>query len=169
MNKNGFYLSFVFSILFLTFLAGCEPDGPMPPEDKAPFEIYSQYHPKKAVITPLTEFIEGDDESSTMIKVYVSLNDSKDASVKSPGVFRFELFDYTARSSDVKGSRLIIWEDINLINYDKNSSHWRDYLRAYEFELFCDCVNSGKKYVIQITYMTPAGNRIIGEWVITYK
>ena len=65
----------------------------------------------------------------------VSLLDPFDCQIKSPGVFRFELYEYVQRSAEPKGQRVIIWPDIDLTECSENNNHWRDFLRAYEFNL----------------------------------
>ena len=123
--------------------------------------IYAQYHPVKVHIVGLTKFSEIDPAASKSVLLsYAELVDEFGSRIKSPGIFRFELYDYVPRSSREKGSRVFAWPDIDLNSPAKNSSFFRDYLRSYEFKLNLDfAVQSGKIYILEATFITPAGKR----------
>ena len=161
----------VFFFIFLLAEAGCE-QPPVPPEVPAEtyngFDRFSTYAPYAAVkinILPLTEFIDVGDAQQAQIHLYVSLLDSFGSQIKSPGVFRFELYERVLRSAEPKGKRVFIWQDIDLTNPVKNNDCWRDFLRAYEFNLPFEPGGS-QSYILQATCLCPSGRRLSAEFVL---
>ena len=160
----------VFFFIFLLVEAGCE-QPPTPPEipaeagnDFSRLSIYTRYAPVKIDIVPLTEFISrGDARDVSQIKLYVGLLDSFGSQIKSPGVFRFELYEKVQRSAEPKGRRLVIWPDIDLTDPVKNNEYWRDFLRAYEFNLPFE-LGGNQSYVLQVTYLCQSGRRLSTEF-----
>jgi hypothetical protein len=155
--------------MFLLLLcgAGCEPtDTEL--SSRADFNQLSAYGPVKLDIMPLTEFTRtGDNEKPSKIKVYVSLLDSFNCQIKTPAVFRFELYDKVPRSAEPKGKRIAIWPDINLTDAAKNNDYWRDFLRAYEFDLPFE-PESNRSYILQITSLCPGGRRLSAEFTLKH-
>jgi len=159
---------FVPSVLFL--VGACEPanQGSAPPAetDSAQSSGCEGYAPTSIEILPLTEFAQADDQGQpSRIRVYVSLLDCYGCQIKSAGVFRFELFERVPRSAVPKGKRIAIWPSVDLTSPDKNQQHWRDYLRAYEFELDFE-PESGRDYILEVTCSRPLGRRLSAEIVI---
>jgi hypothetical protein len=161
--------------LLLLGVAGCGPANIKPsPKVDSGFNQPSEsaagsltaYDPAKVDITPLTEFtIAGDGEKPSNIKVYVSLLDAFDCQIKAPAVFRFELYERVPLSADPKGPRILIWPDIDLTDAAKNNEHWRDFLRAYEFDLPFELEN-GKSYILQVTSLCPNGKRLSADFTL---
>jgi hypothetical protein len=155
--------------IFLLLLggAGCEPAATeSPSRTDSGFNQPSEYSPVKVDIMPLTEFtIAGNGEKLSKIKVYVSLLDAFDCQIKTPAVFRFELYDKVPRSAKPKGRRILIWPDIDLNDAVKNNEHWRDFLRAYEFNLPFE-PESNESYILQVTSLCPGGKRLSAEFVL---
>ena len=159
----------IFFFVLLLVEAGC---GPMSADLLAPTgsdpNLFSAYTPVKVDIMPLTEFITtADAEGVSQLKVYVSLLDSFDCQVKSPGVFRFELYEYVQRSGEARGRRIVIWPDIDLTKADENNSYWRDFLRAYEFNLDFG-PQRDKTYILQVTCLCPNGKRLSADFALKY-
>jgi hypothetical protein len=158
----------LFFFLLLAFWAGCEPAASETPSKADSglnqLSVYASYVPVKVDIMPLTEFITvGDDEEETKIRIYVSFLDAFDSQIKTPGVFRFELYERVQRSAEPKGGRITIWPDIDLTDVVKNNEHWRDFLRAYEFTL--DFKPAGNQsYILQVTCLCPSGRRLSAEF-----
>jgi len=127
--------------------------------------LYAGYLPQRVDIMPLTGLVEG--ESGTQIDVYVSLLDSSGYQARSPGIFRFEVYERVLRSSQRKGARVAIWPDIDLTEPAANSEYWRDFLRAYEFKLDFEPA-AGKSYVMEITFLSSVsgGGRLSAEFEI---
>ena len=125
--------------------------------------VHASYMPVKVDIMPLTEFIRaGDVGEMSGIKVYVSLLDAFDCQLKAPAVFRFELYEYVQRSAQPKGRRIAIWPDIDLTEPGINNEYWRDFFRAYEFNL--DFVpKRNQSYILQVTSLCPTGKRLSAE------
>jgi hypothetical protein len=168
MRAVGVIARIIFVVLLLAE-AGCGPTRTeFRPSADIRFNLLSAYAPVKIDIMPLTKFVGvGEDEETSTINVYVSLLDSFGCQGKSPGVFRFELYDHVERSADKKGRRIIIWQDIDLTNVVENNNYWRDFLRAYEFNLDFEPQNN-RSYVLQVTCLCPSGKRLLDEIVIKY-
>jgi hypothetical protein len=154
--------------MFLLLLggAGCEPaDAELSSAAGSGFNQLSEYGPVKIDIMPLTELAAENGEKPSKIKVYVSLLDAFDCQIKTPAVFRFELYDRVTRSAEPKGRRILIWPDINLNDAAKNNEYWRDLLRAYEFNLPFE-PEGGKSYILQVTSLCSNGRRLSAEFVL---
>jgi len=161
----------VFFFIFLLVDAGCKHQQ-LPPEppaktdnDFSMLSIYARYAPVKIDIMPLTELISAGDVEQGQINLYVSLLDSFGSQIRSPGIFRFELYQRVQRSAKPKGGRIVIWPDIDLTDPVKNNEHWRDFLRAYEFNL---PIESGlsKNYILEVTCLCPNGKRLSSEFTL---
>jgi len=127
--------------------------------------VYSHFAPAKISIMPLTEFIGSNDDREANIHPYVSLLDSFGSQIKSPCVFRFELYQRVQRSAEPKGRRVIIWPDVDLTDPVTNDEYWRDFLRAYEFNLPFESA-SNLSYVLQVTCLCPTGRRLSDEFAL---
>ena len=153
----------IFFLCLLLVEAGCE-SMPAKADNGSDISVYARYAPVKVDILPLTEFaIADDDENGSEINVYVSVLDSFGHQGKSPGTFRFELYRKLQRSAEPKGKRIVIWPDIDLTEPVKNNNHWRDFLRAYEFNLDFE-PQSNHSYILQVTYLCPNGRRLSAEF-----
>jgi len=169
--KLVYIIFLAFFLLLLTTNTGCE--QPKPPTDRTVItdnnihmlSFYTLYAPVKIDIMPLTEFASDSDTQRPKINVYVSLLDPFGSQTKSPGMFRFELYEYIQRSAEQKGKRAIIWPDIDLTNPLKNNDYWRDFLRAYVFSLPCEQTGN-QDYILQVTCLCPNGKRLSTEFMI---
>jgi hypothetical protein len=162
-------LSVVCLLAMLLANAGCEQFPGLTAKtnnDVKELSVYSRYAPAKINIMPLTEFISIGDTQQPNINLYVSLLDSFGSQIKSPCVFRFELYQKVQRSSEPKGSRVIIWPDIDLTDPAANNEYWRDFLRAYEFDLPFE-PDASQSYMLQVTCLCPNGKRISAEFALT--
>ena len=159
-----------FLFIFILTGAGCEhvQTGELQPTghngSQAP--VCTQYAPVKIDIMPLTEFVRPDGAESK-IALYVSLLDSFGSQIKSPATFRFELYPHVRRSAEPKGTRTIIWPDVDLSDPATNSRYWRDFLRAYEFDLPFEPAEN-QDYILQVTCLTPVARRISAEYSLNY-
>jgi hypothetical protein len=124
--------------------------------------IYTRFIPEKIDIMPLTEIVDSGDNQYPTINIYVSLIDPFGSQIKSPGVFRFELYEYMQRSAEPKGKRAVIWPDVDLTDPITNNDSWRDFLRTYEFSFPCERTNSND-YILQVTCLCPNGKRLSSE------
>ena len=154
--------------IFLLAAAGC---GQFPgrtskaDNDLNKISAYSRFAPDRINIIPLTEFINTDNIRQISIKPYVSLIDSFGSQIKSPGIFRFELYQRALRSAEPKGKRVVIWEDIDLTEPAINHEYWRDFLRAYEFDLPFE-LDVNQSYILQVTCQCPNGRRLSAEFAL---
>lgn len=128
---------------------------------------FSGYAPAKVDIMPLTEFIlTTKAKGSPKLRIYVSLLDAFNCQMKSPGVFRFELYEQVLRSPEPKGRRIAI-RDIDLTDAAKNNHCWRDFLRAYEYEFNLDFEpQADQSYILQATFLSADGRRLLAEFII---
>ena len=131
---------------------------------------YSGYSASQVSIIGLTEIIwRGDEMIPAVLTVYLDLLDSSGSRIKSPGVFRMELFTYVPRSSLPMGRRITAWDDVNLYQYADNNQYWQDHLRAYKFDLQLNFFpQKGQTYILQATCTTPSGRHLIDTSRITY-
>jgi len=105
--------------------------------------------------------IDADSGSSATISTYVSLHDRFDSSIKGPGVFRFELYEYVPRTGDNRGKRLYSWPEFDLEDAAVNNSYWKDVLRAYKFSLKTRIeADAPGLYILQVTCNSPSGKRL---------
>jgi len=156
-------------LFVLLLAAGCEPMsrgvGASGRRDSA-FIYTHHYAAEKIDIMPLTEFVGvGDAEGTFRLNVYVSLLDSFGSQVKGPAIFRFELYEKVPRSGEPKGGRVVIWPDIDLTDRSENNNYWRDFLRAYEFNLDFG-PGSEKSYILQVTCLCPNERRLSAEFEV---
>ena len=165
----------VFFVLLLTAV-GCEPPQVGIKKTETPLKsvndcnevsFYARYTPEKIDIVPLTEYTgDSDAGEESKIKVYVSLLDSFGYQMKSPGVFRFELYERVPRSAEPKGRRIAIWPDNDLTDIVENNRYWRDFLRAYEFDLPFES-EASQNYILEATCICPNGKRLSAEFTLT--
>ena len=125
---------------------------------------YASYAPAKVDIMPLTELVTASGQDSR-IHLYVSLLDAFGSQVKSPAVFRFELYEHVVRSAEPKGKRAVIWADFDLTSPAVNNEYWRDFLRAYEFNLPFEQA-TGQTCILQVTCLCPNGSRLASEFTL---
>ncbi len=164
-------ISHICLLMFILGQSGCEQTAgvaasPAKVDTGLDVSAYSDYAPAKIHITPLTGVVGSTDaQSGSKIDVYVSLLDSFGSQVKSPGIFRFELYEYAQRSAEPKGRRVAIWPDIDLTGSADNNRYWHDFLRAYQFDLPLE-LQSDQNYVLQVTLLSVSGKRLSDELVL---
>ena len=151
---------------------GCGPQVATPPPatvspnaDLDKVSAYLRYVPVKIDIMPLTELASMGGPQGARVNLYVSLLDAFGFQLKSPAVFRFELYEYVQRSAEPKGKRAVIWADIDLTDPVSNNAYWRDFLRAYEFSLPFEQAGS-QNYILQVTCLCPNGSRLSAELML---
>jgi hypothetical protein len=118
------------------------------------------FAPVKISVLPLSEFSGASGTGlSTVLNGYVALLDAFGSPLKTPGTLRFELYEYVPRSAEPKGQRVAIWPDLDLTDPAENNKYWRDFLRAYEFELDVRA-DRNKTYILEVTYLCPDNRRL---------
>jgi len=167
-----YLIRYAFLLILPLAQAGCSlapSTGRLPAKvdkNSSRLSAYTHYVPARVDIMPLTEFTSGDsDQSESRINVYVSLLDLFGCQMKSPAMFRFELYEKLRYSGEPKGKRITIWPDINLTDETENNNYWRDFLRAYEFNLKSELPRE-KDCLLQVTCMCPSGKRLSAEFAI---
>jgi hypothetical protein len=160
-------------VVFIVILScgGCE--KPVSPEKKIVQPdsesqknlVYSRYSPVKADILPLTGVVKTDNEEKLQLNLYISLLDAFGTQLKSPCIFRLEMYQKVQRSAEVKGVRLVIWPDMNLVEPEENNKYWRNYLRAYEFSLPLD-KQTGQSFIVEVTCLCPNDKRLTADFTL---
>jgi hypothetical protein len=165
MNKTR--LIILFSSLLILFNTGCEQEqhvSSTPARNVA--DSLQNYQPTSAIFLPLTNLKQSaEPHLPDTITAYIALQDSARCAVKAPAVFRFELYEFVPLSPEPKGKRLHIWPDIDLTSFRDNNEHWRDYLRAYEFE-FSRLIPGQNKYILEVTCICPTDRRLTATTTI---
>lgn len=143
--------------------SGPEPNNPVAETHHTPGGIFV---PNQVNIIPLTQFVKSKKPAELdYIRVYVELLDDYQSQIKSPGTFRFELYNRALRSVEPMGKRIEIWKDIELNNLTQNNRFWREFLRTYEFRLDLQHILQGH-FILQVTFSTPDGKRLTSDKVI---
>jgi len=125
-----------------------------------------RFAPNRVNIIPLTHFVKSQKSAELdFIRVYVELLDDFQSQIKSPGTFRFELYNRALRSVEPLGKRIEIWPDITLTNLNQNNQYWQEFLRAYEFRLDLQHILQNH-FILQITFTTPEGKRLTSHKTI---
>jgi hypothetical protein len=163
----------ILSPIFLLLHIGCEKklkltDISNQSNKLEKLSVYTQYSPAEIDILPLTEFVNVGDAQQSQINLYVSLLDSFGSEIKSPCVFRFELYEKVQRSAEPKGRRIVIWPDIDLTELAKNNQFWRNFLRAYEFDLPFGPAG-GQTYILEVTCLCPTGKRLTSDFTLSIQ
>jgi hypothetical protein len=162
------YLCIVLCVFFIH--AGCEstsrpPQVPVRANNNPNLSsFYTRFAPTKIDILPLTELITTGSQRS-LLNLYVSLLDAFGSQIKSPGVFRMELYEYVQLSANPRGKRIARWSDIDLTDPSVNNKYWNDFLRAYQFDLPLDQMGS-QNYILQITCLCPNGSRLSSDYIL---
>jgi len=125
----------------------------------------TRYAAERIDIPPLTEYVPADQTHRPRINLYVSLVDPFGSQIKSPGIFRFELYQHVQRSAKPKGKRIAMWPDIDVTDPLTNNEYWQDFLRAYQFTLPLDH-SDGKRHILQVTYFCPTGKLLTSEFTL---
>ncbi|MHC4639479.1 MAG: hypothetical protein ACYTBV_18580, partial [Planctomycetota bacterium] len=154
-------------LCLLIFVGGCDPaDQRNDNVDPEALSAYSEYTAVKIDILPLTGFVlTGEQEESVKLRIYVSLLDSFGCQIKSPAIFRFELYEHKDLSAERKGRRVMFWPDINLNNSSENNNYWKDYLRTYEFNFDFE-PGKNQDYTLLVTSICPDGRRLSAEYYV---
>ena len=140
-----------------------EPNDPVPPTNQVSTRLFA---PNQVNIIPLTRFVKSKKPAELdYIRVYVELLDEYQSQIKSPGTFRFELYNRDLYSVDPMGKRIDSWPDITLTNLNQNTRFWREFLRTYEFRLTLKHILQGQ-FILQVTFSTPEGKRLTSHKMI---
>ncbi len=110
------------------------------------------------------------DNSSSVLTVFLSLHDGFDSSIKVPASFQFELYRYVPRSSNPKGKRYYLSREFDLSSLAVNSTHWDSFLRAYKFpQNVAVKYDASLTYVLEVTCTTPGGRRLTKTFYLNKK
>ncbi len=162
----------IFAVAGLICSTGCEPDssaGRVSAGSRG--DVLGAYVASEVRIVGLTEITPvSAGPWQGKLKIYVDLVDNFGCRVKSPGLFRFELYEFVPRSSQPKGKRIFFPPDIDLTDATENNNHWRDFLRAYQFELDLNfSPRPDESFVLEVTFTTPQGRRLRDTFQLRYE
>jgi hypothetical protein len=163
--------SFIICVALSICLCGCEQPQTKPLNTEQCISRIEAYGPATLEIVGLSELkaVAGE-EDAAKLKIFVKALDSCGSAIKAPCAFRFELYEYAARSQSPLGKRLEIWPDIDLTDSAKNNDQWRDYLRAYEFNFdVTSSLKFGSVYVVEVTCLSPLGKRMSAQYKLSYQ
>jgi hypothetical protein len=143
--------------------------GVAPAADTAKTAVASgpvTFAPAKIAVLPLTELSSPSGAGpGAKLDVFVTMLDAFGCQMKAPGVLRFELYEYVPRSAQLKGKQLALWPQIDLTGPAENNRYWRDFLRAYEFELDTQA-GRDKTYILEVTCQGPDGKRLSCQYTL---
>lgn len=168
--KSHRTLATVLLALFLAFAAGCEQPSLGLGLMKGNSEIYEAYSAAWIDIVGLTGISQNQNlRDSSVLVAYVDVLDEFNSRIKSPGSFRFELYEFIARANEPRGRRLYSWDDIDMMSPQTNNKFWHDFMRAYKFELEMEFVpRPGSRFVLEVTFITPKGLRLQDTLELSY-
>ncbi|MFI4911404.1 MAG: hypothetical protein ACIAQZ_07030 [Sedimentisphaeraceae bacterium JB056] len=108
-------------------------------------------------VNRLTEITYIDDYNEyAKIDAFVSLSDKFGVKLKSPGILRFELYEFKSLSANEVGRMIYSWPVIDITDSAVNNEYWRDSLRCYMFELELQAkLAETEKYVLSVTFSNP--------------
>lgn len=161
----------VLAVLILPLSGGCEEGAALPMlRITGKSDIYENYAARQIRLVGLTEIIpDPEHPGHSLLVAYVDLLDAFENKVKSPGTFRFEIYNFVPRSNEPRGKRLFLWADIDLVDAEKNNIYWQDFLRTYKFELEMDFLpGDGQQYIVEATFITPRQKRISDTIEVLY-
>jgi hypothetical protein len=158
------------ALVLLSVLAGCKPQGSQSDRGIGSNEpVIEGYGPAAVETLGLSEF-KVDRDNGARLKLFLAVLDKFGSSIKYPGVFRFELYEYVPQSTVAKGKRIQTWPDIDLTDAAVNNTQFQEYLKAYEFDLAINVpMQAGKTYVIESTCILPSGKRLGTEANVIYR
>ncbi len=155
----------------LPLLGGCEEGAALPMlRVQGKSDIYENYGAQQIRVVGLTEIVaDPEHPGHSLLVAYVDLLDAFECKIKSPGTFRFEIYNFIPRSNEPRGKRLFLWADIDLVAAEKNNLYWQDFLRTYKFELEMDFLpGEGQQYIVEATFITPRQGRMSDTHELTY-
>ena len=162
----------VLAISCLAFFSGCG-EPPVVPDKSVEVKVKGGclFQIDRAHVIGLTSIeSKPDDDSSSVLTVYLSLQDSFASSIKVPAIFWFELYEYVPRSPNPRGTRLYLSGEIDLNSLSVNNDYWEDFLRAYKFTMDATVkYDPSATYVLQITCVTPDGRRLMETFYLNKK
>jgi hypothetical protein len=160
----------VLAISCLAFFSGCG-EPPVDPDKSVEVNWDCLFQIDRVHVIGLTSIeSKPDDASSSVLTVYLSLQDSFASSIKVPAIFWFELYKYVPRSPNPRGTRLYLSSEFDLNGLSVNNDHWEDFLRAYKFTMDATVrYDPSVTYVLQITCVTPDGRRLMETFYLNKK
>jgi hypothetical protein len=168
LKSSIFYSGLVLVFLGVLVLPGCgDQHSSKANVIKDKQLLLAEYEPKDVVLLGLSEIQPAIGEQPAKLKLFVEVLDGFGTPLRYPGIIRFELYTRQLRSPISLGKQLAIWPDIDIRESAANNQYFRDYLRAYEFELEAKVAIAPGSYMVLITYTLPDGKRLISEAHLT--
>ena len=149
----------------LLLALGCGKPGTSRGAGQAPGEVeHLCFSPAKIRVSPLTKLILPTSAGEmARIKVCAVLLDPFESHLKAPGTFRFEVYERVLRSAAPKGTRIRMWDDIDLRSARPNNEYWEEVFQAYEFDLEFD-PKKYKSFILEFTFILPENQRLTTDY-----
>src|SRR3984957_16563947 len=100
------------------------------------------------------------------VEAVLEFRDRFGDSTKAAGAVIFELFSFRTGYPDHRGDRIGEPWAASLASADRQKTHWRSEIGAYDFLLSSDSVRVDSDYVLTATFEPPTGKRLFAETVI---
>ncbi len=151
----------------LLLALGCGKPGTSRGAGQATGEVeHLCFSPAKIRVSPLTKLILPTSAGEmARIRACVVLLDPFESHLKAPGTFRFEVYERVLRSAAPKGTRIRMWDDIDLRSALPNNEYWEEVFQAYEFDLEFD-PQKDKSYILQVTFIPPGKKRLTADYAL---
>ena len=122
------------------------------------------------IVQPFTR-VQSDNDRPDAIELLVqAVNALDNPGLMIIGRLRVELYEYMPASADQRGRQLEQWS-VDLSSEEDQRAFWNSLTQMYEFRLAVDRnrIPVADKYVLAITYDSPAGDRLADQCLITHR
>ncbi len=90
--------------------------------------------------------------SATGLQADIELEDAFGDPAKGGGAITFELFEYAASGTDIRGERIGVPVRFDLSTPEAQRAHWQPVVRTYRFELPWGSLSRRVPYLLMATY-----------------
>ncbi len=141
----------------------------MDPGDPATHQMLSLLMPAKIIVEPFTGLKSfDDDDQPDGLELILRPVDTFGDPVKIAGALVVELYEFRPASGERKGRKIEQW-DVELASKRDQDKYWNRITQMYEVPLMLSpealASGQGQDYVVEVTYNTPLGERMITEYV----
>lgn len=163
-------------LVAVTALGGCMPTSTVQEADDSTEwptqdELLSFYSPKGIRILPHTKVRSFDgDLFPDGIEVSLETLDGSGDSMKSFGVFQFELYEFRSAAGNRRGERLHYWRQPILSEADQRE-FWEHVTNTYQFHLSWEGrpLQPGRRYVLEAIYRASDRRRLTSSFEFEFR
>lgn len=157
----------ILTALLSLFILGCQPPCDCDTQLNASVKSAS-FGVADVRSVALSKIISAENGANSRIRLLLELLDDYTTRIKAPFVVRFELYQYQKDVPGNIGTRLKLFNDLDLVDSKINNSYWNDFLRCYEFDLNMGfAANKGDIYTLLLTFYGTNGNQITKKLILT--